>query len=89
MIGLIAGVAAGLVAHQTDHIFKRLEAGETPPSWLLLSRYGIGYLTALSIHTLMAGEQNSRRDVGLLGLAAGVVVGLGVAAGHLLDYLRE
>lgn len=87
---VIVGIAAGLVAHQTDRLFLRLERGKTPPGWLLMSRYGVGYLTALAVLALMADEEaNSRRDVALLGLAAGVTVGLGVAGGRALDYLRD
>lgn len=90
MVDIIVGLATGLIAHQTDYLFKRLEAGKTPPAWLLLSRYGVGYLAALTVQGVMAEkENNTRRDVMLLGLAAGVSVGLGVAAGHMIDYLRE
>jgi hypothetical protein len=90
MVDIIVGLSAGLIAHQTDYIFKRLERGKTPPSWLLLSRYGVGYLAALAVQSVMAAEEgNSRREVALTGLAAGVTVGLGVAAGHLIDHLKE
>ena len=89
MIGVLLGMAVGILAHQTDGLFKRMERGHTPPSWLLMSRYGVGYLAALAVQGVMVEETNSRRDFVLLGLAAGVTVGLGVAAGHLLDYLRE
>ena len=33
MMGLVVGVAGGLLGHQTDGLFKRLERGNTPPSW--------------------------------------------------------
>jgi hypothetical protein len=83
---LLTGVAAGLLSHQLDHVFKHLERNNTPPDWLLLSRYGIGYLTAVGVLVYMAEEDNTRRDVGLLSLAAGVSVGLGVVAGRMIDY---
>lgn len=90
MIGLVVGVAGGLLGHQTDGIFRKLERGSTPPSWTLLSRYGLG--TFIVIGTLTATlerDGNGRQDVALKALAAAVSVGAGVAAGHLLDYLRE
>jgi len=86
---IISGIAAGILAHQTDRIFKRLEQNGTPPDWLVLARYGVGYLTAVGVLVYMAEENNTRRDVGLLALAAGVGVGCGVAGGRLLDYLME
>jgi hypothetical protein len=86
---IITGLAAGILAHQTDHIFKRLEANGTPPDWLVLARYGVGYLTAVGVLVYMAEDVNTRRDVGLLSLAAGVSVGCGVAGARLVDYLME
>lgn len=85
----ITGVAAGLLAHQTNHIFKLLESRHTPPDWILLARYGVGYLTAVGVLAHMAEDTNTRRDVALLSLAAGVSVGCGVSVGRLIDYLLE
>ena len=89
MMKFITGIAAGLLAHQTNHIFKLMEAHHTPPDWTLLARYGVGYLTAVGVLSHMAEDTNTRRDVSLLALAAGVAVGVGVAAGRLIDYLLE
>ena len=90
MIGLVVGVAGGLLGHQTDGIFRKLEAGNTPPSWLLMSRYGVGiFIVFGTLATLLESRDNSRQDVILKGIASSVAVGAGVAAGHLLDYLRE
>lgn len=86
---LLTGIAAGLLAHQLDHIFQHLERNNTPPDWLLLSRYGVGYLTAVAVLVYMSDDTNTRRDVGLLSLAAGVSVGLGVVAGRMIDYVGE
>lgn len=86
---LLVAIAAGFLAHQTDHIFNQLERGGTPEGWSLMGRYGIGYLVATAVTGYIAEEQNSRRDVGLLMLAGGVCVGLGVALGRLVDYLRK
>jgi len=85
----ITAIASGFLAHQTDHIFRELERGGTPPGWLLMGRYGVGYLTATAVTAYIAEDTNSRRDVGLLMLAGGVGVGLGVGLGRLVDYLGE
>jgi hypothetical protein len=85
----ITGIAAGLLAHQTNHIFRLLESHNTPPDWILLARYGVGYLTTVGILSHMAEDTNTQRDVALLALAAGVSVGVGVAAGRMIDYLLE
>lgn len=89
MKGIVIGVAAGLLGHQLDAIFRKMERGNTPSSWLLLSRYGTG--TFLIIGTLAASldDKEERQTVTLKALAAAVSVGVGVSAGHLLDYLRE
>ncbi len=90
MIGLVVGVAGGLLGHQTDGIFRRLERGSTPPSWTLLSRYGLGtFIVIGTLVVLLEDDRNGRQDVALKALAAAVAVGSGVAAGHLMDYLRE
>lgn len=90
MIGLVVGVAGGLLGHQTDGIFRRLERGNTPPSWTLLSRYGVGtFLIIGTLVVLLEDDRNGRQDVALKALAAAVSVGAGVATGHLLDYLKE
>ena len=82
MMGLLVGVAGGLLGHQTDGLFKRLERGNTPPSWTLLSRYGVGVFLVIGTLVVLL-------DVALKALASAVAVGSGVSAGHLLDYLRE
>ena len=88
--GLVVGVAGGLLGHQTDGLFKRLERGNTPPSWTLLSRYGVGvFLVIGTLVVLLDEDGNGRQDVALKALASAVAVGSGVSAGHLLDYLRE
>ena len=91
MMGLVVGVAGGLLGHQTDGLFKRLERGNTPPSWTLLSRYGVGvFLVIGTLVVLLDEDGNGRQDVALKALASAVVsVGAGVATGHLLDYLQE
>ena len=90
MMGLVVGVAGGLLGHQTDGLFKRLERGNTPPSWTLLSRYGVGvFLDIGTLVVLLDEDGNGRQDVALKALASAVAVGSGVSAGHLLDYLRE
>ncbi len=89
MIGLVVGIAGGLLGHQTDDIFRRLERGNTPPSWTLLSRYGVGTFLIIGTLTVLLEDGDGRQDVALKALAAAVAVGSGVAAGHLLDYLRE
>ena len=90
MMGLVVGVAGGLLGHQTDGLFKRLERGNTPPSWTLLSRYGVGvFLVIGTLVVLLDEDANDRQDVALKALASAVAVGSGVSAGHLLDYLRE
>jgi hypothetical protein len=85
----ITSIAAGFLAHQTDGVFAELERGGTPEGWLLMGRYGLGYLVATGVTTYLAEDTNRRRDVGLLMLAGGVGVGLGVALGRLVDYLRK
>jgi hypothetical protein len=85
----IVAIAAGFLAHQTDGIFTDLERNGTPEGWLLMGRYGVGYLTATAVTAYIAEDTNSRRDVGLLMLAGGVGVGLGVGLGRLVDYLRD
>ena len=89
MIGLIVGVAGGLLGHQTDGVFRRLERGNTPPSWTLLSRYGIGTFLIIGTLVVLLDDEDGRQDVALKALASAVAVGSGVSAGHLLDYLRE
>jgi hypothetical protein len=85
----LTAIAAGFLAHQTDHIFAELERGGTPEGWSLMGRYGVSYLVATAVTGYIAEDTNSRRDVGLLMLASGVGVGLGVALGRLVDYLRK
>ena len=90
MIGVLLGMAVGILAHQTDGLFKRMERGHTPPSWTLLSRYGVGvFLVIGTLVVLLDEDGNGRQDVALKALASAVAVGSGVSAGHLLDYLRE
>lgn len=89
MIGLVVGVAGGLLGHQTDGIFRRLERGNTPPSWTLLSRYGVGTFLIIGTLVVLLDDEDGRQDVALKALAAAVSVGAGVATGHLLDYLKE
>lgn len=89
MIGIITGIASGLLGHQTDEIFRKMEGGNTPPSWLLMSRYGVGTFLVIGTLITMLEDENGRQDVALKALAAAVAVGAGVAAGHLIDYLRE
>lgn len=88
IINIIVGITSGILAHQTDYLFKVLEKSRTPVAWLYLARYTVGYLTAVCIQVLMADDEN-RRDVGLIGVLAGVLVGIGVASGHMIDRLRE
>ena len=90
MIGIVAGLAVGILGHQTDRVFRKLERGNTPPVWTLLGRYGIGILLVIITMALMLKERdNDRADVVLKTVTASVSVGLGVSAGHLLDHLAE
>ena len=86
---LIIGALTGLLGHQTDRIIRNIEARGTPPTWTLLSRYGIGYLLTLAVFALMTRRQAWRDEALLLFLAAGVSVGVGVGVGHALDDMRE
>ena len=69
--------------------FAKMEGGNTPPSWLLMSRYGVGIFLVIGTLITMLEDENGRQDVALKAFAASVAVGAGVAAGHLMDYLKS
>lgn len=87
--GSVAGVLAGLAGHGTDSIFRKMENGRTPGTWILLSRYGVGFLIVWLIFSLFVSRRHWRDEASRTLLMSGVTVGLGVAIGHYLDDMRE
>lgn len=88
----MAGVLAGVVSHQTDHIITALEAqNENGATWYRLSRYGIGYTVAMLVLWIMVGAERKlgRDDVVATGFLAGVSTGIGVIIGYVLDAMLK
>lgn len=82
MIDLVAGLLAGIAAHQTDHIVK-----DWPSQWEMLSRYVIGGLTVIMSFVLIMSHLNraTLRDSLLALCGAFASVGVGVAVGRWFD----
>lgn len=84
----MAGVIAGVVSHQTDHLITALETrNEDGAVWYRLSRYGIGYTVAMLVLWVMIGPERKlgRDDAASMGFLAGVATGIGVILGYVLD----
>lgn len=82
MTEFLAGVLAGIAAHQTDRIFV-----DWPVHWEYITRYIVGVLAGMLVFVLMLSRLNrgALRD-GMLSIAGAFgSVGLGVAVGRLYD----
>lgn len=78
---MIAGLVAGLLAHQTDRAVSGLDADVQ-----LIARYTIGTLTIIAVAAGWVPKADRGRVV-LAMLRAAVGVGLGVAIGRAVDRL--
>jgi uncharacterized membrane-anchored protein YitT (DUF2179 family) len=88
MIDILAGIALGLLAHQTERITRRM-----PDGWRPLTNYGIGYLGIypffcwLFKRTPQSATPDERARIAYI--LSGVFFGLGVGIAYVIDALRR
>jgi hypothetical protein len=88
MIEIILGIIAGLIAHQTERITRRM-----PDGWQQMTNYGIGWLCVFPFFVFLFNRTppTARPDerAKIAYILAGVFFGVGVGIGRVLDALRR